>query len=504
MQRWFYARDKQQFGPYSPTELKDLAAKGVLQPSDKLHQEGSDQWVAASSVKGLFRKPGEVPDRVKLPTTEQGFGSMGKLVTTVLLIGTACVAGWFALETIQLKARLAEKERPGISEPVAASGELTLANQKLQQQQKSAQSLAQRVTELEESNRADKSRIEALEKQLGQAKESVRTQAGDAGKLEARLRLLTSAGDKPYYEPIDHYALQTPPEAEQTIDGLAKYLIAPAENDREKVRAIFRWVTDRLTYNVEAYLVRQPGDNSVPTVFKTRKCVCSGYAALMEALGRSAGLDIVVVRGYSRGYTDFYALHPEDGELHAWNAVKVDGKWQLLDATYAGGAASGKDFIKRFNDVFFLISPAELIHTHFPRDPKWQLLDQPIKRDEFEKLNRVRPIYLARQEESRTKLRAEKLRDFVIACAHPDATLFVLEAPPRRQLLAGTKYTFRFESDIYTAFALFKRTTKLKDLTRNGQTFEGEITPERGELSVFGKLETKGGLYWKLLEYEVQ
>src|SRR3972149_859237 len=41
---------------------------------------------------------------------------------------------------------------------------------------------------------------------------------------------------------FDCHALTAPPEAEKSVDELAKYLTKPAKNDREKVRLIFRWI----------------------------------------------------------------------------------------------------------------------------------------------------------------------------------------------------------------------------------------------------------------------
>ena len=239
MKRWYYTRDQQKLGPLSSEELKQLADSGGLKPSDLVLQEGSEKWLPANSVKGLFRKPGQplsdarsATIRDEPPIAAGGSRTMVRLAWIALLITIGSATGWFALESMHLKARLANNDQ-GIGREAAAVGsEVMQATQKLQEQQKAAQSLAKRVTELEESNRKDGARIQVLEKQLADAKNSERTQAGDAGRLEARLRLLTPTKGQPYYEPIDHYALQTPPDAEQTIEGLAKYLVAPAENDR--------------------------------------------------------------------------------------------------------------------------------------------------------------------------------------------------------------------------------------------------------------------------------
>lgn len=52
------------------------------------------------------------------------------------------------------------------------------------------------------------------------------------------------------------------------------------------------------------------------------RCVCAGYAAAFKLLADASGLDAVVVTGVL------------DGNLpHAWNKVRVDGEWMILDVT---------------------------------------------------------------------------------------------------------------------------------------------------------------------------
>src|SRR5579859_2355769 len=48
---------------------------------------------------------------------------------------------------------------------------------------------------------------------------------------------------------IDRHALDTPKSAERSIAGLAAYLIRPARDDREKARALFRWITANIAYD---------------------------------------------------------------------------------------------------------------------------------------------------------------------------------------------------------------------------------------------------------------
>src|SRR5262245_35146791 len=54
MPDWYYAKAGKQYGPVTPTQLKQMAQSGELLPDDLVFQEGGTQWVSASTVKGLF------------------------------------------------------------------------------------------------------------------------------------------------------------------------------------------------------------------------------------------------------------------------------------------------------------------------------------------------------------------------------------------------------------------------------------------------------------------
>ncbi len=56
--QWYYARNDQQFGPVSATELKQLADAGRLTPDDLLWREGMDAWTTAINLRGLFEDEG--------------------------------------------------------------------------------------------------------------------------------------------------------------------------------------------------------------------------------------------------------------------------------------------------------------------------------------------------------------------------------------------------------------------------------------------------------------
>lgn len=54
MADWYYAKNGQQKGPINSAELKRMAQAGEIGPDDLVFREGGTNWVAASTVAGLF------------------------------------------------------------------------------------------------------------------------------------------------------------------------------------------------------------------------------------------------------------------------------------------------------------------------------------------------------------------------------------------------------------------------------------------------------------------
>src|SRR5262245_52808126 len=88
------------------------------------------------------------------------------------------------------------------------------------------------------------------------------------------------ADDAKRYEAIDAHALKATAQDEASLPKLAAYLARPCKTDRDKARAIYRWVTDRIAYDIEALLAGKVPDQSALAVLKTRKGVYLGYCNL--------------------------------------------------------------------------------------------------------------------------------------------------------------------------------------------------------------------------------
>jgi hypothetical protein len=426
-------------------------------------------------------------------------------------------------ETVQARAeaealqqRLAAARRQAESPPPAPDPRLT---RELEEARAALQALQGQVQQAEQQAREATARAESLRGQLEQAQRKGREAAaqdrppreGPAGQprppaQEPAEAEEADADGAESYEAIDRHALQAPAQAEASVEALAAYLARPARTRRQKARAFYRWITDRVAYDAEGLLSGQFGDLSPQGVLARRKAVCDGYANLFARLCSLTGVEAVKVPGSAKGY-DYVPGSKTRGSAHAWNAVKLGGRWHLLDATWGAGHLTSGKFVKRFDDFFFLPPPEELIFTHLPNDPHWQLLTPPLSAQDFEAQVKVPHAVFKlgwTAANVREAMRQPGFRDVVKVAAFA-GQLRVVQAPVQRHLRAGVAYTFRFESAEMAAMALSNNRHWLPCAQR-GTVFEATVRPEPGLLRISSSRTPvrPGGTMQGVLEYVVE
>ena len=288
------------------------------------------------------------------------------------------------------------------------------------------------------------------------------------------------------YAVIDAHALKAPKNVEKSIGILAKYLAAPAKNDREKARAIFRWVTHNIRYDIDGLLRKRVGDLSPGGVLKSRRTICSGYSALFQSLAKAEGLEVVTINGYSKGY-GYSVGSGFSSTNHAWNAIKISGKWHLLDSTWGAGYINERGkFTRRFNDHYFLTRPEDFIYDHYPDKPRWQLLENPVS--------------------------MKKYLDFVYLKAAFFNTGLTVKSHKNNTIKAGNNVTVTIGAppDSLLLATLEKKGRKLDKsyvfLQRDGKYYSiHTIFPEPGtySLRIFAKSRRDNGKYRWALDYKV-
>jgi hypothetical protein len=182
------------------------------------------------------------------------------------------------------------------------------------------------------------------------------------------------------YSNIDRHAATVPPNL-RTANDIARYLTKNLTTPTDKARAIYYWISHAIVYDVtKMYSTETYTDPQelVDKALKTRRGVCSNYAALFQACCKSVGVQSYIIEGYTRQNDKVVGI------AHAWNAVKINGVFYNIDATWASGFLKGNKYYQQFRDNYFMIPPAEFIKTHMPFDPIWQFLNNPVSHKEFE------------------------------------------------------------------------------------------------------------------------
>ena len=185
---------------------------------------------------------------------------------------------------------------------------------------------------------------------------------------------------------------------------LTHNLTANLTTDVEKFRAIYTWVSISIENDYSSYLTTKKkrkklsenqealiawNANYTPKVFenllKHKKTACTGYAYLIRELAALAGINSKIVDGYGRTAT--LTLNTKSIPNHSWNAVELNGKWYLCDATWSAGKIIkdnlGTRFEQQYFKDYFLAEPELFIRNHYPLDISMSLVPKPLSFEEF-------------------------------------------------------------------------------------------------------------------------
>lgn len=143
-----------------------------------------------------------------------------------------------------------------------------------------------------------------------------------------------------------------------------------------KAKILHDWIAVNIQYDK----TRQSHDYAWTTTLRSRTAVCGGYAKLMSKLCEEAGVECQLITGKARGSP--YG----EPESHAWNAVRVDGVWHLVDVTWSSGDPAASYAESTYRGDFLYLAPEAFIYTHLPDDERWQLIGTPRNEAQWNQL----------------------------------------------------------------------------------------------------------------------
>lgn len=137
-----------------------------------------------------------------------------------------------------------------------------------------------------------------------------------------------------------------------TIVDLASKLTEQLESDADKSLAIHDWVAGNVAIDPVAYLTDKGRDDTALAVLSSRTTDGKGFARLMAALHRAAGIPAKLVSGE--------VLVGEEWQEHVWNEIYIGGRWVIQDAAWDAGVLNVETGIFR----------AKLSHHYYDPAPE--------------------------------------------------------------------------------------------------------------------------------------
>ena len=148
--------------------------------------------------------------------------------------------------------------------------------------------------------------------------------------------------------------------------------------DSLRLRAAFIWITENIEYDIKAFQMEDTRAGQLSYVLKKKKAICGGYAALLQYFCDTYKIEGYVVEGRGRSTrNDVYITNTRFASNHAWNAVKINGQWRLLDATWAAGVVADEDeredieklkYRRSFEEFYYFTPPDRFALTHYPKN----------------------------------------------------------------------------------------------------------------------------------------
>jgi transglutaminase/protease-like cytokinesis protein 3 len=180
---------------------------------------------------------------------------------------------------------------------------------------------------------------------------------------------------------VDSITRIIPDSVTRTVETFANYLSLTCKSDEEIARTLYSWLGINMYYDLD--LIETPQeyyttDDNVKKTLVTRRGVCQNYADVFTAVLSRLKIPVFNVPGYTKTNNQI-----DTTAGHVWNAVKLKQNWYLFDPTWGGGYVRFERYHKRFSMKYCMASPDSMILDHMPYDPVWELMEYPVKHDEF-------------------------------------------------------------------------------------------------------------------------
>ena len=165
------------------------------------------------------------------------------------------------------------------------------------------------------------------------------------------------------------------------ITELVTELTKNIETEQQKFDTITNFICKSIEYGSGDRLKNYQDYVITTLAGRKRGAVCSGYAEILKAMCDIANIKCKVITGAAR--TDLYDIDHISSHNHAWNIVRIDSIYKIVDLTWEDS-----------NNGIWLNAPSSImIYSHIPDNEDDQLFNQPIKKQLIDRGPIIMPLY---------------------------------------------------------------------------------------------------------------
>ncbi|XP_069118302.1 lim and transglutaminase domain protein ltd-1-like isoform X2 [Argopecten irradians] len=177
------------------------------------------------------------------------------------------------------------------------------------------------------------------------------------------------------------------------LEDLVQWLVRPCKgHELAKLRVLYRWLTSWDIKKFKPPLSRIDKGSVFWYIIRLQNKQ-ENYASMMCYLCSHAGLVCMVIHGFMKGSSYKIGQNVASNKINMygeWNAVLVNNVWRHVNAYWGACAVTAdsdddESTIFHLDETFFIPDPETLAYTHFPDEPKWQLLEQTMSMKDFER-----------------------------------------------------------------------------------------------------------------------
>jgi hypothetical protein len=212
--------------------------------------------------------------------------------------------------------------------------------------------------------------------------------------LAGLLFSLTLQAQNPY-ERVDSImrAYEKKVNTEEDLWRLSYFIRHTFTEDSLRLRAAFIWITKNIEYDIKAF---QNDDNRAAQlhyVLRKKRAICSGYANLLKYFCDTYKIENELITGRARALrSDIHITNMRFQSNHAWNAVKINNQWRLIDPTWAAGVITDEDerdevvklkYQASLEEFYYFTPPERFSLNHYPSDLRFSFVPKTGTYKEF-------------------------------------------------------------------------------------------------------------------------